>query len=152
MERYSHEGYLIKVVVMALAGEVTRELSPILSWSNNNYDLKLAEKGKGKGVACSGSAVALREATSLDTLPFARPAGAQKILFTPEVRSRVHNSTWAYFFKETGAKRFQQYSCCARFSKTPSNEVEGNHNFKPANVLFYCWLIEERGLHWAFII
>jgi len=54
LERYSHEGYLIKVVVMALAGEVTRELSPIRSWSNNNYDLKLAEKGKGKGVACFG--------------------------------------------------------------------------------------------------
>jgi hypothetical protein len=33
VERYSHGGYLIKVVVMALAGEVTRELSPILSWS-----------------------------------------------------------------------------------------------------------------------
>ena len=29
VERYSHVGYLIKVVVMALAGEVTRELSPI---------------------------------------------------------------------------------------------------------------------------
>ena len=98
LERYSHGGYLINVVAMALAGEVARELSPIRSWSNNNYDLKLAEKGKGKGVACSGSAVALREATSLDTFPFARPAGAQKILFTPEVRSRVHNSTWAYFF------------------------------------------------------
>jgi hypothetical protein len=39
MERYSHGGYLIKVVVMALAGEVTRELSPILSWSNNNYEI-----------------------------------------------------------------------------------------------------------------
>ena len=39
LERYSHEGYLIKVVVMALAGEVTRELSPILSWSNNNYEI-----------------------------------------------------------------------------------------------------------------
>ena len=39
VERYSHEGYLIKVVVMALAGEVTRELSPILSWSNNNYEI-----------------------------------------------------------------------------------------------------------------
>jgi hypothetical protein len=38
MERYGHGGYLIKVVVMALAGEVTRELSPILSWSNNNYE------------------------------------------------------------------------------------------------------------------
>ena len=36
LERYSHGGYLIKVVVMALAGEVTRELSPIRSWSNNN--------------------------------------------------------------------------------------------------------------------
>jgi hypothetical protein len=39
LERYSHGGYLIKVVVMALAGEVTRELSPILSWSNNNYEI-----------------------------------------------------------------------------------------------------------------
>jgi len=57
LERYSHEGYLLKVVVMALAGEVARELSPIRSWSNNNYDLKLAEKGKGTGVACSGSDV-----------------------------------------------------------------------------------------------
>ena len=42
------EGYLIKVVVMALAGEVTQELSPILSWSNNNYDLKLGEKARGQ--------------------------------------------------------------------------------------------------------
>jgi hypothetical protein len=57
MERCSHEGYLIKVAVMALAGEVARELSPIRSWSNNNYDLKLAEKGKGTGVACLGSDV-----------------------------------------------------------------------------------------------
>ena len=48
VERYSHKGYLIKVVVMALAGEVTRELSPILSWSNNNYDLKLGEKARGQ--------------------------------------------------------------------------------------------------------
>jgi hypothetical protein len=32
-------GYLFKVVVMALAGEVTRELSPIRSWSNNNYEI-----------------------------------------------------------------------------------------------------------------
>ncbi len=39
MERYGHGGYLIKVVVMALAGEVTLELSPILSWSNNNYKI-----------------------------------------------------------------------------------------------------------------
>ena len=39
LERYGHGGYLIKVVVMALAGEVTRELSPILSWSNNNYEI-----------------------------------------------------------------------------------------------------------------
>ena len=48
LERYSHEGYLIKVVVMALAGEVTRELSPILSWSNKDYDLKLGEKARGQ--------------------------------------------------------------------------------------------------------
>jgi hypothetical protein len=39
LERYSHEGYLIKVVIMAWAGEVTRELSPIRSWSNNNYEI-----------------------------------------------------------------------------------------------------------------
>jgi hypothetical protein len=39
MERYGHGGYLIKVVVMALAEEVTREPSPILSWSNNNYEI-----------------------------------------------------------------------------------------------------------------
>jgi len=39
LERYSHEGYLIKVVVMALAGEVARELSPIRSWSNKNYKI-----------------------------------------------------------------------------------------------------------------
>jgi hypothetical protein len=39
LERYTHEGYLIKVVVMALVGEVTRELSPIWSWSNNNYEI-----------------------------------------------------------------------------------------------------------------
>jgi hypothetical protein len=38
LERYGHGGYLIKVVVMALAEEVTREPSPILSWSNNNYE------------------------------------------------------------------------------------------------------------------
>jgi len=57
LERYCHEGYLIKVVEMALAGEVTRELSHIRSWSNNNYDLKLAEKGKGTRVVSSGSDV-----------------------------------------------------------------------------------------------
>ena len=39
LERYSHGGYLIKVVVMALAGEVARELSPIRSWSNKNYEI-----------------------------------------------------------------------------------------------------------------
>jgi hypothetical protein len=39
LERYSHGGHLIRVVVMALAGEVTRELSPILSWSNNYYEI-----------------------------------------------------------------------------------------------------------------
>ncbi len=39
IERYSHEGYLIKVVVMALARQVARELSPIRSWSNNNYEI-----------------------------------------------------------------------------------------------------------------
>ncbi len=39
LERCGHGGYLIKVVVMALAEEVTREPSPILSWSNNNYEI-----------------------------------------------------------------------------------------------------------------
>jgi hypothetical protein len=29
LERYSHRGYLLKAVVMTLAGEVTLELSPI---------------------------------------------------------------------------------------------------------------------------
>jgi len=76
---------------MALAGEVTRELSPIRSWSNKDYDLKLAEKARERELQ-------VREATSADTFPFARPAGAQKILFTPAVRSRVHKCTWAYFF------------------------------------------------------
>jgi len=54
--RYSHEGYLIKVVAMALAGEVARELSPIRSWSNNNYS-KASGKGKGTRVASLGSNV-----------------------------------------------------------------------------------------------
>ncbi len=57
LKGYSHEGYLIKVVIMALAGEITQELSPIRSWSNKDYDLKLAEKGKGTRVASSGSDV-----------------------------------------------------------------------------------------------
>jgi len=57
VERYSREGYLIKVVAMALAGEVARELSPIRSWSNKDYDLKLGGKGKGMRVASSGSDV-----------------------------------------------------------------------------------------------
>jgi len=40
LKRYSHEGYLIKVVAMALAGdEVARELSPTRSWSNKNYEI-----------------------------------------------------------------------------------------------------------------
>ncbi len=39
LERYGHKGYLIKVVVMALAGEVTQKLSPIQSWSNKNYKI-----------------------------------------------------------------------------------------------------------------
>ncbi len=61
---------------MALAGEVARELSPIWSWSNKDCDLKLAEKAGERELQ-------VREATSADTFPFARPAGAQKILFTP---------------------------------------------------------------------
>ncbi len=63
LERYSHKGYLIKVVVMALAGEITRELSPIWSWSNKDYDLKLGEKARGWELR-------VWEATSHDTLPF----------------------------------------------------------------------------------
>jgi len=57
MERYSQEGYQIKVVQMTLAREITRELSPIRSWSNRDYDLKLGEKGKGTRVAGSGNDV-----------------------------------------------------------------------------------------------
>ena len=64
LERYSHGGYLIKVAVRALAGEVTRELSPIRSWSNNKYDLKLAEKARERELQ-------VREATSVDTFPLA---------------------------------------------------------------------------------
>jgi len=77
LERYSHEGYLIKVVAMALAGEVARELSPIRSWSNKDYDLKLAEKARERELQ-------VWEATSADTFPFVRPAGAQKILSLPQ--------------------------------------------------------------------
>ena len=39
LERYSHAGYLIKVDVMALAGEVARELSPIRSLYDYNYEI-----------------------------------------------------------------------------------------------------------------
>ncbi len=39
------------------------------------------------------------EATSADTFPLARLAGAQKILFIPAVWSQVHEYTWVYFFK-----------------------------------------------------
>jgi len=42
---------------MALAGEVARELSPIQSWSNNNYDLKLGEKARGQELRVLGSDV-----------------------------------------------------------------------------------------------
>jgi len=64
LKRYSHEGYLIKVVVLALAGENTRELSPIRSWSNKDYDLKLGEKARGRELC-------VWKATSHDTFPFA---------------------------------------------------------------------------------
>jgi len=101
LERYSHEGFLIKVVAMALAGEVARELSPIRSWSNKDYDLKLTEKAREQELQ-------VREATSADTFPFAQPAGAQKILFTPAVRSRVHICTWAYFFSPLKIRRSWQ--------------------------------------------
>jgi hypothetical protein len=39
LERYSHAGYLIKVDIMALAGEVAQELSPIRSWYDYNYEI-----------------------------------------------------------------------------------------------------------------
>jgi len=39
LERYGYRDHLMKVVVMALAGEVARELSPIRSWSNKNYEI-----------------------------------------------------------------------------------------------------------------
>jgi hypothetical protein len=39
LERYSHIGYLIKVAVWVLDGEVARELSPFWSWSNKNYEI-----------------------------------------------------------------------------------------------------------------
>ena len=31
-------------------------------------------------------------------IPLTRPAGTQKLLFTPSVRSRVRKDTWVYFF------------------------------------------------------
>ena len=86
---------------MALAGEITRELSPIRSWSNKDYDLKLAEKARERELQ-------VREAMTADTFPLTRPAGAPKILVTPAVRSRVHEYTWAwvYFFITTKRANF----------------------------------------------
>ena len=52
---------------------------------------KASGKGKGMRVASSGNDVR-------GMSPLTRPAGAQKILFTPVVRSRVHEYTWVYFF------------------------------------------------------
>jgi hypothetical protein len=72
LERYSHEGYLIKVVVMALAGEVTREISPIRSWSNKNYDLKLAEKGRARELQIWEANVS---DTPIDTTPLPKNIG-----------------------------------------------------------------------------
>ncbi len=87
LERYSHEGYLIKVVVMPWR-EITRELSPIWSWSNNNYDLKLGEKARGRELHGW-------EATSHDTFPFARPAGKpgriRKVTFYNQLAFELHN-------------------------------------------------------------
>jgi hypothetical protein len=57
LERYSHEGYLIKVVVMASAGEVARELSPIGHGLIIIMRSKASGKGSGKRVASSGSDV-----------------------------------------------------------------------------------------------
>jgi hypothetical protein len=54
LERYSHGGYLIKVVVMALAGEVTRELSPIRHGLIIIMRSKASGKGKGMRSAHSG--------------------------------------------------------------------------------------------------
>ncbi len=85
LERYSHEGYLIKVVVMALAGEVTRKLSPILSWSNNNYDLKLGEKARGPGVAHSGATCGVLR--TICPRNMTSETQIRKILFTPVCQS-----------------------------------------------------------------
>ena len=57
LERYSHGSYPIKVAVMALAGEVTRELSPIGHGLIIIMRSKASGKGKGTGVASSGSDV-----------------------------------------------------------------------------------------------
>ena len=64
-------------------------------------DLKLAEKARERELQ-------FREATSADTFPLARTAGAQKILFTPAVRSRVHKYTCVYFFSPLKIRRSWQ--------------------------------------------
>jgi hypothetical protein len=77
LERYSHEGYLIKVVVMALAGEVARELSPIM---------RSKASGKGKGMGWS------REANVSDT-PFETTGPARKRYFSLPVSSHESVNT-----------------------------------------------------------
>ncbi len=84
VERYSHEGYLIKVVVMALAGEITRELSPILAWSNNNYDLKLGEKARGQELHIRERRGVLR---TICPRNMTSETQIRKILFTPVIQS-----------------------------------------------------------------
>ena len=47
LERYSHEGHLIKGSRNGRGREVTRHgRAQPYSWSNNNYDLKLGEKAR----------------------------------------------------------------------------------------------------------
>jgi len=90
LERYSHEGYLIKVVVMALAGEVAREISPIWSWSINNNDLKLAEKARER--ECEfGKRCQLTRSLSHD-----RPA--RKRYFSLPPSGQESTNTRVYFF------------------------------------------------------
>ncbi len=87
LERYSHEGYLIMIVIMALAGEVAQELSPIRSWSNNNYDLKLGEKARGAGVAHSERCRRGDVLRNICPRNMTSETQLQKILFTPVSQS-----------------------------------------------------------------
>jgi len=79
---------------MALAEEVTRELSPIRSWSNKNYDLKLAEKGRARELQ-------VREATSV-TRPLIRPARRAKDTFHSRCPVMSLHNTHAFPLFATG--------------------------------------------------